>query len=306
MPQDTTFATLKQAARDFFYSGKTVRDERIIIEGILKALELLADARDWPWLVSETRITTRALQAILCTIAAESTSVQQTDTPLLVDLATVGQDAVGRFALFDGNARTYRIESIDNSDGSFVIRYAYRSAITAAATNVVKFAYDLPDNFRSLIDIRAADRDREIYSADWRALKLMYDRTVEVSTPDHVAIFDGQTGDNPQQMWFYPIPDAVEEYTVDYYRYPAIPSADADVIDWPTRQMSILKTAFRKAIAKDFMPTAAARADSEFELMLMAAATNDKKRKGPHLLGRGHVVDESSRNIWWRGPFTSN
>ena len=306
MPQTTTFATLRQDARDFFFSGKTVRDQRIVDGGIIRALELLGDIRDWPWLIAETQITTRALQAILCTITAESTSVQQTDTPYLIDISTIEEDAVGRFALFDGNAKTYRIESIHASDGTFVIRYAYRSAITAAATNIVKFAYDLPDDFRSLIDIEVATRDREIYTADWRAMKRMYRSSVSVSTPDHAAIYDGQTGDNPKQVWFYPIPNAVEEYTIDYYRYPKIPSVDADIIDWPTRQMEILKTAFRKAIAKDFVEALAPRADSEFELMLMAAASNDAQMKGPFLLGQGHAIDESSRNIWWRGPFTSS
>lgn len=293
MATTTTYATLKETARDANYDGLKTRDDRTIARSIAAALGRLTDDCRWSFMRDKYRIVTVAPVTVNVTATPASTTI--------VDIATNFTDAmVGCFLEVNGEQKYYEIASkASTSILELVNAYQGPTAIgTTSDSLVVKPAIDLPAAYSESIKlITVSSGPRSLNRIDGLDMEQRQSEYAGSSQPICYAIRTKRnlTG---KQIWFYPPPDAVYEFDLIYHRragwldattqaWKVAPTQDTDIVTWPDEQLPLLRKAIHMCLAEEMSLTPVFLMKQQaYMRALVPAMAADNDHGEPILLGR--------------------
>lgn len=157
---------------------------------------------------------------------------------------------------FNGEDVDYEIASVDSAT-QITLEYPYIGATSLSGEDYVAYqrSYDLPSNFRSLIEIFEVDQPSNLRRLSTAQMDHLESSSSGGSEPYCYTIRekhrdDALTDSATAQLILYPYPDStIRQYHLVYQRWPAIPTTDTDIIDWPDELMELVKRAVDLKIA---------------------------------------------------------
>ena len=252
MAKTTTYSTLKEFARRANSDRHDAKGENFITEAIFEALKVVGSEK-WTFLIKRTRITTNSE----ITTPGTVNITQGAAKVIFQSGISAAMSAVNNqwSAKFNGQNIDYDIQStMAGSTVSLTAIYIGPSnaSLTNGSFKLYRRAYDLPSDFRELVQI--GDVRRPHVRLNRRSLPDLLAMNLQRSngeTPYDYSI-ENKTGDAVRQLWLYPYPSGNTrlQYDLVYYRWPATPSVDADIIDWPDDLMPLLRVAIEMEIAR--------------------------------------------------------
>lgn len=252
MAQGKTLADLKAYAKRINSDRNDKKSVDQNLRAIQNALRNASQASDWTFLRTRYRMVTNEQRTSgAVNFTADSTHVRASSNASAVIAnfissinSTYTMKLAGENVDYDVSAR--------NSSVSITLTSPYVGT-TAAKQPYILFrrSYDLPANFREMIaivDVRSPEQE-----LDRKSHKEMLElslRRADGAEPECYSI-ENKTGDAVRQLWLYPFPNGSTKFQYDliYQRWPTTPTADADVIDWPTDHIPLLEAAIAVEIA---------------------------------------------------------
>lgn len=286
MAQTTTFTTLKSSIirrNNDDVSGNSIAD---VEEAIKDSLRNLAQVRDWSFFKDRVRVTTSDDEA------AGTISIN-TGSKILTGSATSWQaagsvvDKTWAFKLNGENVDYYVSSStVTNTSLIFTSSYVGTGNLSAKTFKAFKRAYDLNANTRevhAIINVRnTSSRLLRLNTQGMLEYNLMRNSGGE---PMYYSI-ENKRSDTVRQLWLYPYPDSQYQYDIIYSRWPTIPSADSDVIDWPDHLMPLLREAVLMELgAKRGDMMMLQRSQMAYSMKLDAAINGDMEDSGRRFIG---------------------
>lgn len=303
MAKTTTFATLKAYATRINNDDLGGKAEAYILEAIQDALRNLA-TNPWSFLVKRTRLTTQPDRTTPGTVHLTNLTrrvrftslVNPTGNPTLDGTWTVkfaGEDIDYDFA---STASTTSVINIASS-------YVGTASLVASSYRVFKRTYDLPTDFRELLQIVDVRRPRYgLEPRTYQSMLLLHQTRSSGDTPYAYSV-ENKSGDMVRQLWLYPLPSGTTrfQYDIIYARWPTIPqSSDGNntVIDWPDDLMPLLKAAISVELARKAKDDAfLSIADMNYQEKLRDAGKSDVRESADLYIGG----TGSGRPGWPRG-----
>lgn len=253
MAKTTTYSTLKEFARRVNNDRYDAKSDNFITEAIEEAIKTVG-AEKWTFLIKRTRITTVLELSSKGRVNIAANGAKVIFTSGVGSLTQAGVNNTWS-AKFNGEDVDYDFASTaSGSTISLTSPYVGETDITltSGAYRLFKRSYDLPADFRELVQIGDVRRPhiklKRVNLPDMLAMNL---QRANGETPYDYSI-ENKTGDAVRQLWLYPYPSGNTRFQYDlvYYRWPAKPVADADIIDWPDDLIPLLRVAIEMEIAR--------------------------------------------------------
>lgn len=253
MAKTTTYSTLKEFARRANNDRTDAKGASFITEAIEEALKTVGSEK-WTFLVKRTRITTSHELNSKGRVNITANGAKVVFTSGVASLTQAGVNNTWT-AKFGGDDVDYDIASTAaGSTISLTSPYIAASNVnmTAGTYRLFKRSYDLPADFRELVQIGDVRRPhiklKRINLPDMLAMNLQRSNG---DTPYDYSI-ENKTGDTVRQLWLFPYPSGSLRFQYDlvYYRWPAKPVNDTDIVDWPDDLIPLLRVAIEMEIAR--------------------------------------------------------
>lgn len=252
MAQSKTLSDLKAFAKRINSDRTDKKSVDQNLRAIQNALRNVSQASDWTFLRTRRRVVTNSqITSGAVNFTADSTLVRASSNASAVIANFIGSIDSTYTVKLAGEQIDYDISARNSSTSITLVSPYVGSSATKQSYIIFRRSYDLPANFREMIaivDVRNPTQELERRSHK-EMLELSLQRA-DGAEPECYSI-ENKTADAVRQLWLYPFPNGSTKFQYDliYQRWPTIPTADTDVIDWPNDHIPLLEAAIAVEVA---------------------------------------------------------
>ncbi len=225
-----TLATIKQWLTDRHWDDASTRGVRILESCINDAMQAIAAKARMPYHL----VTDRLL--LVAPYVTGTVAVANGGTTVTITTGTIPAAAAGQYMIL-GNV-AYKIATVAGGGGTCTLEEAYQgTTIVSQATNILFHSISLPTDFREFVGGAHEFNRNGLYYIpliEWLRLLRSSPATTQ-DYPDNYAL-------DYNKMFVYPAPASGKTVEFQYYKKPAIMTADNDVVLLPDEWLPLLRT----------------------------------------------------------------